>query len=270
MARKVKVDITSEEYHTPKSAAKTKFDKRFGLVYLQTTMPEETVETSQPVQTAGSKSTNWTKIILAAVLGFGLLAGSAYAGYYYGTQQVQQSEKPAPVVSQPRPEADRPLDETPKPTPTEVSEGWEPYQNLTDNYSVMIPNNWSASETEVEGPAGSARETYFGEIGQRAEDFIVIVVRDNPEDLSIKEWTEQEYQDVTGGLEPEGDTLKYVDDVVGGVGASKVTGIPARFADVQVFISHGGKMFKILGITDPAFGKVEAFDQILATFKFLD
>ena len=52
------------------------------------------------------KSTDWTKVILTAVIGFGLLAGSAYAGYYYGTQQVQQIEKPA-AVSKP----------TPSPTP---------------------------------------------------------------------------------------------------------------------------------------------------------
>ena len=51
-------------------------------------------------------------MILVAVLGLGLLAGSAYAGYWYGTQQVQPAEKPTPVVSQP---VSTP---TPEPTPT--------------------------------------------------------------------------------------------------------------------------------------------------------
>jgi len=82
----------------------------------------ETFETPQPVQPTESKSTDWIKITLAAVLGFGLLAGSAYAGYWYGTQQVQPVEEPTPIVSQPQPEADRPLDETPKTTPTPTPE----------------------------------------------------------------------------------------------------------------------------------------------------
>ena len=40
----------------------------------------ETVETPQPVQPTETKSSNWPKIILVAVLGLGLLAGSAYKG----------------------------------------------------------------------------------------------------------------------------------------------------------------------------------------------
>lgn len=66
------------------------------------TVPEEippTIETPQPTE---SKSTDWTKIILAAVLGFGLLATAAYAGYWHGTQQTKQIGEP-PSVSQPTP-----------------------------------------------------------------------------------------------------------------------------------------------------------------------
>lgn len=69
-----------------------------------------TVETPQPTE---SKSIEWTKIILAAAVGFGLLAASAYAGYWYGTESAdlksQIQETPTPVVSQPTP--------TPSPTP---------------------------------------------------------------------------------------------------------------------------------------------------------
>jgi len=46
-------------------------------------MPEEVFETPQSVE---QKSADWTKIILAVVVGLGLLAGSAYAGYWYGTR----------------------------------------------------------------------------------------------------------------------------------------------------------------------------------------
>lgn len=53
-------------------------------------MPEEispTIETSQPV--TETKTTNRPKIVLAAVLGFGLLIGAAYAGYWYSTKQLK-------------------------------------------------------------------------------------------------------------------------------------------------------------------------------------
>lgn len=66
-------------------------------------MPEEILENQQPV--TEPKSTNWPKIILVAVLGFGLLAGSAYIGYWYGIE----SSKP-PLKTQTK--------VTPTPTPT--------------------------------------------------------------------------------------------------------------------------------------------------------
>ena len=99
----------------------------------------ETLETPQPVQPTESKSTDWTKIILAAVVGFGLLAGSAYAGYYYGTQQVQPAEELTPAVSQPTP--------TPEPTPTptkpvtDPTAGWNTYTDTRFRYSVKYPED---------------------------------------------------------------------------------------------------------------------------------
>jgi hypothetical protein len=77
-------------------------------------MPEEILEAAQPTQVTepisakgrSSFGRNWPKIILAAVLGFGLLAASAYAGYWYGTQQVQPTDTfiiaPTPEPSKPR------------------------------------------------------------------------------------------------------------------------------------------------------------------------
>ena len=103
----------------------------------------EILETPQPVQPTESKSTDWTKIILAAVLGFVLLASSAYAGYWYGTQQVQQPEKPAPVVSQPTPKPTP----TPEPTTTPVvedeTENWETYTNTVLSVSFRYPHKIS-------------------------------------------------------------------------------------------------------------------------------
>lgn len=61
-------------------------------------MPEENFETPQPNQPAGpeylgrgqsSSGRSWPKIILAAFLGLALLAGAAYAGYWYGTESAK-------------------------------------------------------------------------------------------------------------------------------------------------------------------------------------
>ena len=49
-------------------------------------MPEEVLETSQIVE---PKLKNWPKVVLAAVLGFALLFGAAYAGYWYGTESAE-------------------------------------------------------------------------------------------------------------------------------------------------------------------------------------
>ncbi len=130
----------------------------------------ETVETSQsttaPVE---QKSTDWIKIILTAVLGFGLLAGSAYAGYYYGTQQVQEPETPSPVASQPRPEADRPLDETPTPTPPIEDESNQIRKFLTSYMDAVVAKDWKTvkgyltegvREDFVETAAPSGVESY--------------------------------------------------------------------------------------------------------------
>jgi len=115
----------------------------------QTVNNPTTIETSQPTQpSAGSKSTNWSKIILAAVLGLGLLATSAYAGYWYGTQQVQTVEKPA-AVSQPTP--------TSKPTPTptlmpvveDETANWKTYISQKSGYSIKYPSGWKATELDT-------------------------------------------------------------------------------------------------------------------------
>ena len=90
-------------------------------------MPEENFETPQTTPPVKQKSTDWTKIILVAAIGLGLLAGAAYAGYYYGTQQVRPVEKPTPVVSQP----------TPTPTPTQIPQPTP----LTESFQQILVEN---------------------------------------------------------------------------------------------------------------------------------
>lgn len=101
-------------------------------------MSEGIVETPQAIE---QRLTDWPKVILVAVLGFGLLAASAYAGYWYGTQQVQPAEKSTPVVSQPTP--------TPTPTPTPVVEDetadWKTYKNAKYGYELKYPEGATIS-----------------------------------------------------------------------------------------------------------------------------
>ncbi len=110
----------------------------------------ENFEAPQPQPEAGrplDDGRNWPKVILAAVLGFGLLAASAYCGYYYGTQQVQQVGTSTSAVSQP----------TPTPTSTQEIEpywytkNWESYENTQMKFSVKHPKSWIKQEpTSVE------------------------------------------------------------------------------------------------------------------------
>ncbi len=124
-------------------------------------MPEEVFETPQPVQpaesTVGSKPHNWPKVVLAAVLGLGLLAGSAYAGYYYGTQQVQQPEKPTPVVSQPSPKTTP----TPTPEPTtpiveDETKDWKTFESEEYGFGFKYPSTLQVEEKTYAGEKGYA------------------------------------------------------------------------------------------------------------------
>ncbi len=81
-------------------------------------------------------------MVLAAVLGLGLLVGVCYAGYWYGTQQTQT----------PQPNADRRLDETPTPTTNPVA-NWKTYKSQVMMFSVKYPPDWLVSPEESVPPA---------------------------------------------------------------------------------------------------------------------
>ena len=103
----------------------------------------ETVETPQTAQPTEQKSTDWTKIILAALVGFGLLVGSAYAGYWYGTQQVQPAEELTPAVSQPTTKPTPTPTPTPTQTVTDPTTDWKSCANPKLNVSIKYPSSWS-------------------------------------------------------------------------------------------------------------------------------
>lgn len=114
------------------------------MLHSRVIMPEETFEALQPTQPLEHKPTNWTKVILAAVLGFALLTGAARAGYWYGTESARlksQISKPIPV-SQPTP--------TPSPTSTpEPTADWKTY--TSESASFLYPQDWVAESPQVFG-----------------------------------------------------------------------------------------------------------------------
>ena len=128
-------------------------------------MPEEILETPQPTQPTEQESTNWTKIILAAVLGLGLLAAAAYAGYYYGTQQIQPVTETTPVVSQPIPTPTP----TPAPTPTSTppiegkTEDSKTYERADLGFSIDYPNSLGVIDDTA------AYKSYLQEVDERCE-----------------------------------------------------------------------------------------------------
>lgn len=97
-------------------------------------MPEEIFETPQPTQLTEPKTTNWPKIILAAVLGLGLLVATTYAGYWYGTQQVPKTGEPA-GVPQPAPLA----------TTGPIAD-WKTYVSKEYGFSIGYPPEMRVNE----------------------------------------------------------------------------------------------------------------------------
>ena len=213
-------------------------------------MPEETFETPQPVQPVESKSTNWTKIILVAVLGFGLLATSAYAGYWFGTQQVQPVEKPTPAVSQPV--------STPTPEPAPVLE-----DETTDWKTLTSPKGYS-----IKYP----KHLFLEE--RVAGFYILLEDSQNPtsvsfyvDDRGVKTLSEREQ--IRSDLVRASVSILGLDNVDGfiiegimGPGYGEGTYVKTAYIDL-----NGREL--ILGC-EGTFCKSELFDQILSTFRFLE
>lgn len=229
-------------------------------------MPEEVLETPQPTQPTESKSTDWTKIILAAVIGLGLLAGAAYAGYYYGTQQVQQPEKPAPVVSPPTTKP------TPTPTPSVENEtiGWNTYMypsKTGESYEVKYPQDWSYFEASgVEGTSVTFQKGQYSETNFSPETNISIGRTANASKVSLDQWL------LDNNILPRsGDPVIEVSEVVvGGIRGKQL--ISAKDGGRVVYLAYGNYVFKI---TETLTGgdieqTKEVFDQILSTFRFLE
>lgn len=239
----------------------------------------ETFETPQPIPEP--KNTNWPRIILAAVLGLGLLAGAAYAGYWYGTQEISnlknqisklQLKTQVQVTSTPTP---APLLET-TPTPTssieDETKSWKVYRSTRFSYEIKYP-----LEMTLEGRPTGAPDYYddvsFSIIGETQpegahfSDGLSVSVRreDNPKELSLSDWVEEKF---AGGYP----TVTKIEDVsMRGLVAVRAVGYGVSPFD-EVFLLQN-KHVLIVGASyvGPNGDRYEEiFNLVLSTFKFLN
>jgi len=242
-------------------------------------MPEETTETPQPTLPVEQKSTDWTKIILAAIVGFGLLAGSAYAGYYYGTQQVPQSEELTPVVSQPTP-TPTPTPESTTPPVTDPTAGWEMYASQIHNYTVRVPEDWEIQEGNFLGISGEVGFTPPSEKDKGLRTDIHITAM-KTEKVRYSLNTQEEFDEwlTKEASKGEGERLFKIDNIeIGGIEAVKFIsrslpgdGTTAFYSVVTWFRRDGVNYYiELGGFEEIVTGLTTLYDQILPTFKFLD
>jgi hypothetical protein len=157
-------------------------------------MPEEIVATTQPTPPATEpQTTNWPRVILVAVLGFGLLFGAAYAGYWYGTQEISNLKN---QISNLQPNTQIQEVPTPQSVPsTTIPVSWEAYTNSELGYTIGYPPGWGYAEE----PSGNV---YFFVApwggGQIPDDYsgglpgtgLSISKAYNPERQSLEKWIE--------------------------------------------------------------------------------
>ena len=224
------------------------------------------VETPQPTQPVETKSSDWPKIILVAVLGLGLLVGAAYAGYWYGTQQVQQQENPTPIVSQPT--------TTPTPTPTveDQTKDWKTYTNDKCGYLLKYPPFWNLSPEPESGAIGAAMIYSYKEgDGLEGNDWLKVQIGCGtlePDEEPRTALDRLNARDSGYGI-PQITSIEQTN--VGGKLAYKQTVVPPVGESVlEYYIFYKDGTVLNVGFTPSETTLTGAVDQILSTFKFLD
>jgi len=226
-------------------------------------MPEEILETQQTAEPmVEPKLRNWPKIILTAVLGFGLLFGAAYAGYWYGTESAQLKSQ----ISKPQPKAQThptPTSEaTPSPTQNPVVEGgtkdWKTYKSDEYRIEFKYPSMFTQKETVDMIYLESTPQKYTVSF---AVDYFDNIIEE------IRKLSEEEARQQSRSF--------LVSEVEHKLGVGQL--IQGEKLIVRRFLDSGGSYdeeiiyFKgknhsfAIQTSDKKFG-----DQILSTFKFLD
>jgi hypothetical protein len=245
----------------------------------------ETFATPQPTQPIEPRTTNWPKILLATVLGLGLLAGAICAGYWYGTEsaklKTQISKPPAsPAGGQPKtqnqtiptptPTPTPTPNPTPEPTPTQTpavedeTKDWKTYTNTKYGYLAKYPQDW------VELGEGNNYVRFFKGPYERGmpmtETYVSINSKGNDSKISLDQWL------IENGILPStGDpAIESEDVVIDGVKGKQF--ISARDGGKIIYLPYGSYVFQLTNVlmgesTEEA---KTVFDLILSTFRFLD
>lgn len=262
-------------------------------------MIEKSSTTPQPAQAVKPKAINWAKIILSAVLGFGLLLGAAFAGYWYGTQETSKLKEQisnlraelADSVGQPKTQSQETL------PPSGGTANWKLYENRTLGFSFRHPNL-----TEVGVGYGSdpiRGEDKFEKFlclrdnvitGEAFNGICVSVSKVPISDFpmfvqeikkTLLEW-QLDYERVQNQLPTErvvgdevvGDESEEV-VIIGGVDSVKLDGYFIR-GPLTIYLSQIPNNKRVLLIEkheisdEYEFAKNLIFNQILSTFRFLD
>jgi len=158
-------------------------------------MPEEistTVESS-PTPTK-EKSFDWLKVILAIIIGFGLLAVSAYAGYWYGSESAKfksQISKPQ-LKSQSEPTA-QPTPPSPTPVVEDETKDWEVYRNEKYGFEIRYPSEVDCHfQEDALGKKSEFPRFYF--VGEIDSPGLTIRKEENLERAEISQFIEERYQ----------------------------------------------------------------------------
>ena len=245
---------------------------------LETPQPRPKVD--RPLDDTEPKSTNWPGAILVALAGFGLLASSAYAGYWYGTQQVPLVAEPTPVVSQPTPIL--------TPTPTSVQASWRKISSARCGFEVRYQDGWSARETRLL-PGTDNPDYHYGCVDVLSPDYDFVEERKTgsaaPKEFYIKISRTRlgsEFKSVViSSLESYIKSQENIFEPPASIDYSAATfGLIAGkeyssggFQSFHNFIFRKGDyIFRTYWPTghDGGYGDRENIDQILSTFKFLD
>lgn len=224
---------------------------RRGVTRLRVTYKMENFETPQPVQPTEPKTTNWPKIILAAVGAFVLLAGSAYAGYWYGSEDAKlksQISKPQSKIQIPETPTSTP---TSTPTMKDETADWKMF-NYKEQLSFRYPRNWYIGKpTEIE-----------------EGNLVSFFLEGTDPDYSAPEYLGNEVLELMV-YGDEGIFNNLRDYVIPKPTVTTIAGRPALRDEVNVDILIGSTDKKVLHLTVREGAKLY-IDQILSTFRFLD
>lgn len=222
-------------------------------------MPEETFETSQPRQPVELKSNNWPKIILAAVLYLGFLAGAAYAGYWYGAESAKLNPPVADQISKP---------------PASLTD-WETYTNEQFAFRTKYPQNWFAETYEDEFKSSdwiSGTAIFFGAASDSEKDVYGKYVEGIFFTIILYKTSEYGTEDLIGIVRDE-DTVEE-NYIVDNIPTTLITEENSPYRNSKrkaIFVEKGEVLYGLEFVWSKKKPEAEkVFDQILSTFKFLD